>query len=151
MKIVAFLQNPWFKPGTPERTIQRYNEDQRFHRAVLALSPSGKRLKLAFGKGLYDRIVWENASPLPAFSSAEIKHHDLSHMIRVLGREKPALIIAFGAEARKGARNLGGHYNGVYMLIEAKHPSPIGARFDELLQVADLVRGLIASSKALNL
>lgn len=104
VKIVAFLQNQWFKD--PERVramIARHPEmrNQLLTRFLFAGCPTGKKLGRAFGD-LCGRIVWENASPLIGGQASSKFPADLDHIRGVLEAERPDVVLAFGAIAQGG-------------------------------------------------
>ncbi len=67
--VVAFLQNPWFPPGTRKGVVDRYTLDQDFHKRLLANTMSGRRLLQAFGQEDFKKIWWDNVSPEPAWNA----------------------------------------------------------------------------------
>lgn len=138
MKILAFLQNPWFRPGTSQRHIRMYAENQSFHRKVLYLSATGRALHRAFGEELYGQIVWENACPRHGTERRAKMPYDLVHMARVLVLEKPELIICFGREAKMGMNKLMSEPwpNVLY----APHPMAHGSAAEHLRRVAEDVK-----------
>lgn len=99
MNIVAFMQNPWFKPGTPQWWVDQYREDQVFHRKILARSMSGARLRKAFGDELFGRIHWDNVNWRPSDFSAGMLPPDMDHIRNVYDRVNPSLVICFGRVA----------------------------------------------------
>ena len=130
VKIVAFLQNPWFHPGTHKSIITRYTEDQVFHRRVLGMSMTGKRLRQAFGE-LYDKIWWDNANPTPAFHSAGMKEPDQAHIYRVLNTQEPHLVLTFGRKAEAALRE----YD-LLDVMSCHHPNARSKTFSELRDFA---------------
>lgn len=107
-KIVAFLQNAWFK--NPERMKAIYarhgvTPEDRAHLNAIYLffgCLTGRRLRAAFGEQACDRIVWENASAEMAGRSSDAFKADPAHMARVLEHFKPRAVLVFGTIARKG-------------------------------------------------
>lgn len=100
-KVVAFLQNPWFKPDTPNHVIRLYREDADYRRRVLALSMSGRRLESAFGPFFSD-IHWDNANPLHGNTPGHVSPPDLLHIERVLRELQPGAVLLFGGNASRG-------------------------------------------------
>lgn len=139
MKILAFLQNPWFKAGTDPRHIKMYATDQDFHRRVLFLSATGRALHAAFGSELYREIIWENANPRHGSHRRDKMPCDTDHMVSVLSKYKPDLILCFGSEAKKGMKKL---------IIEptcsnvlyAPHPMAHGSAAEHLKEIAREVK-----------
>lgn len=100
-KILAFLQNPWFPPGTDAEIIRQYRNNVDYRRRVLALSMSGQRLYRAFGEA-FSLIVWDNANPehTPVASGKLDPNHNYM-AIRIM-QEKPELVLTFGALPKAG-------------------------------------------------
>jgi len=99
MKIVAFMQNPWFPPGTQKRHVELYNTDQDFHRTLLANTMSGKRLKQAF-KSMFDQIYWDNVAPAAAEEACGKTDVDIEWVEKVIAQQRPDLILTFGTLAK---------------------------------------------------
>jgi hypothetical protein len=99
MRIVAFLQNPWFRAGTSERHIDRYTTDPVFRRVMLAQSMTGRRLYKAFGPN-YSEIWWDNVSTHSGKTHRELTVVELDHVGRVIIEQDPLLILTFGNVAR---------------------------------------------------
>jgi hypothetical protein len=97
--IVTFLQNPWFKPGTPRKFVRQYRDDQEFHRLILSQTMSGKRLLKAFGD-LYWEIHWDNTNWRPVYHSREKIPPCYDHIWNVLSTSKPSLILTLGTQSR---------------------------------------------------
>ncbi len=104
-RVVAFLQNCWFRPGTSHRMIDLYLTDQSFRRKVLAMSMTGRRLKTAFADKFPD-IWWDNASQFVADYSSGCNTADPIHMEAVLQQIKPVGIVTFGRIANEGMLNI---------------------------------------------
>jgi hypothetical protein len=104
--IVAFLQNPWFKPGTSDRVIHTYRDDQRYHRKVLSMCMTGRRLMEAFGD-LYEQIHWDNTNWRPAYMANGKTDPDYGWMRTVIANQKPKLILCFGNQAKEAYIELG--------------------------------------------
>jgi hypothetical protein len=100
-KIVAFLQNPWFKPGTPNHVIGLYRDSPNYRRKIIQLSTSGRKLKSAFGP-YFDEIYWDNASPQHWSSPNCLGCPDLDHMEAVLKAQQPSCVLLFGGVAGRG-------------------------------------------------
>lgn len=107
-RIVAFLQNQWYKnPARVEKMLaqiedagEREKRRQRFAtRALFAGCLTGTRLLQALGSPLCNAIYWENASTeISDFASAS-PPANLDHMRAVLDQQNPELVIAFGKTA----------------------------------------------------
>jgi len=102
MNIVAFLQNPGFKPGTPMTIVDKYKSQQQFHRELLETTMSGARLKVAFGEYWFNRIWWDNANPnIPTYGMERLDP-DILHIEKVIADQKPKLVLTFGKQAERG-------------------------------------------------
>ncbi len=136
VRIVAFLQNPWFPEGTNQRHIDKYTTDQDFHRRVLAMSMTGKKLQNAFG-GMYRRIWWDNASPIPCAESSGCQNPDFEHIRHVIREQRPELILTFGRVAQDAIL----HIKSVdQMVLNCWHPNARGKTQQELSDFAESVR-----------
>lgn len=128
--IVAFLQNPWFRPGTSQQVIQMYRDDQVFHRRILMGSISGAKLYAALGAELYAHIHWDNASWAPGNTRSSATPTDMSHVRRVISEIRPRLIVCFGKQARTAVRAAFEHP--WYDVIEFPHPNKYGLTKDDV-------------------
>jgi len=138
MKILAFLQNPWFKPDTNMRLIEKYQTDPDFHRRVLLLSATGKALYRAFGPELYDKIIWDNANPRHGNTRESMMPYDPAHMAKVLILNRPDLILCFGREAKMGmGRLMNGRWPNV---LFAPHPMARGSAANHLKDIVQKVK-----------
>lgn len=108
MKILAILQNQWFKnPKLIEKIYERHgggldgraqlNATYLFFRCL-----TGKRLTDTLGEDLCDRIIWENASTSMGGESAARFGADPAHIVAIICHHKPTIIITFGAVAESG-------------------------------------------------
>ena len=98
---MGVLQNPWFKPSTPDKIIQKYRHDVDFRRYILGNSMTGQRLNRAFGEA-YDEMWWDNANPEHATVASGKMEPDPAHLAVVIRRVEPRLIICFGRNAESG-------------------------------------------------
>lgn len=131
--VVAFLQNPWFKPGTGDRIINLYMKCATYRRAVLSLSQTGRALRAAFGD-MYDVIWWDNACPRPGFERSASLPPDLDHVRAVIERIRPRLVLCFGRSAEIAVRHV---YQG--QVMTCCHPMARGNRKQELEEFAGRV------------
>lgn len=107
MKIVAFLQNQWFKnPAGVESAINHRPEEQRAafrqrfaQRALFMGCLTGKRLLACLGSPLCNQIYWENASQEMSDHASASPPADHAHIRAVLQEQRPDLILAFGNTA----------------------------------------------------
>ncbi len=105
MKIVAFLQNQWFKD--PEGVKAMFAEHpecrERYIEAFLFMGClTGKRLRAVFGEELCNQIVWEEISPEIGGHSASKFPPDPAHIERVLRKHAPDVVLCFGKLATNG-------------------------------------------------
>lgn len=112
MKILAFLQNQWFNDpegvkamlnrqrDCGECTQEQMREKVRrrlIHYALFAGCLTGKRLKQAFGEALCAEIVWEEGSREIGGKASSFFKPDREHIQATIAREKPDVILCFGA------------------------------------------------------
>lgn len=129
-KIVAFLQNPWFPPGTKKEHIDRYNTDQAFHQRLLRNTMSGQRLMQAFGEHMFKRIWWDNVSPEAADEAKGITPADMAHIERVIDEQGPDLVLCFGKSAKEAIDRSAGSITRKIMYCH--HPNARYKTQDEL-------------------
>lgn len=139
--ILAFLQNPWFRPGTQARHIEMYRTNQDFHRRVLLLSATGRALLRAFGPELYGKIIWENACPRHGSERRSKMPADRDHMARTIAKWKPDLILCFGREANVGMAPL--QRPGGPAVLSAPHPMAHGSAAEHLKDIVREVKKLL--------
>jgi hypothetical protein len=102
MKVVAFLQNQWFK--NPEKIAKMYARTgttpegrAQLNRIFLFYkSLTGKRIKAAFGQDACREIIWEEASREIAGESDGSFPADTSHIKAVIQHFEPDAILCFG-------------------------------------------------------
>lgn len=145
IKIVAFMQNPWFPIGTSPRHIKMYNESQHFHRRVLALSMSGRRLLSAFGEHLYNQIWWDNASPIAATIATGKFEADMEHMMRATILQMPRLLLGFGTSANDAITTLLTENPFPYQIrfMACHHPNARGRTQQDLNDFAQVVKNFM--------
>lgn len=106
MKIVAILQNQWFKdPQRAKHQLETTFKGDRekfiriwlFYRCL-----TGRRLRIELGEDLCDEIVWEECSKLVGAFGASKFPADIEHLRMVIQKHQPKLIIAFGKLAQDG-------------------------------------------------
>ena len=136
-KVVAFLQNPYFKNGVGPEIVERYRVDQDFHRQVLRESMTGGLLWGAFGPMFYD-IYWDNVSPVASFiRTGTAPEPDLNHVREVIERLRPLVVIAFGAPARQALQKA--YEFPWFTLLIFPHPTSFGMNATKLIDFAQLV------------
>lgn len=144
MKILAYLQNPWFKPGTSSLLIKKYKTDPEFHRRVLYLSATGRALHRAFGPELYMKIIWENANPRHGEERTAHFPADIAHMSGVLATHGPDIIICFGGEAKSGMEKMVGGREpdrcGSAKVFYAAHPMARGSVREHLRKIVEEIK-----------
>jgi hypothetical protein len=152
MKVVAFLQNMWFKdPARMERQLATTfkGDREKFIRTWLFWSClTGKRLRQAFGEELCDEIVWEEASPKMGGHSSSAFPADPIHIGGVIRRHNPDVVMAFGKIAVSGVvslvQNLGALEPG-WTLIAGPHPAARGNEvLGQLATMANQLRSMTA-------
>lgn len=125
MKIVAFLQNQWFKQ--PERMKLILENDfkgnrERFVSTFLFFGcATGRNLRRWLGEELCDLIIWENASCEITGEASGCPPADPEHIKRVLKKHKPTHVIAFGRIAESAVLLLPGKRR--YELYTVPHPT----------------------------
>jgi len=107
MKILAFLQNQWFKnPDRARRALAAAEADGYRdawpRRLLFAGCITGRRLKSALGEDLCRQIIWENASPQIAGKASECFKPDPAHMLAAIRKHRPQIILLFGKVAQQG-------------------------------------------------
>lgn len=142
MTILAFLQNPWFFPNTPQVIIDRYANDDDYRRIVLSQSATGRRLSKCLGEDLFNMIIWENANPKHGERANANFAPDLDHIQSVISKHNPDIIIAFGKRAESGVRRIHGND-----FIRSNHPAARGVTNTKLIRLENLVRKRINENK----
>jgi hypothetical protein len=129
MRIVAFLQNQWFKD--PEGIKALFDEHperrQRYIAAFLFMGClTGRRLQLILGEELCDKIIWEETSTQIGGQSSSRFPPDHDHILQVVIRFQPKVILCFGSIASKAIPEAlmalpYGHLD--YTVLHAPHPA----------------------------
>ena len=131
MKIVAFLQNQWFKNPERHRAFaEKYPElrEELIERFLFAGCKTGRVLKEVFGN-MCDDIIWEETSRQIGGHSGAIFPPDYEHINAVCMKHNPDIILAFGKQATEALQNR----NGFEYLICGPHPA--NRRADETLKM----------------
>lgn len=151
MKIVAFMQNQWFKnPERVKATIARTIEKEaaRGTRDAQAVREyyiaaflfmgclTVRRLKMALGEDLCDSIIWEEQSPEIGGKSSSVFPPDFVHIRRVLGIHDPSHVVAFGVHAQGALLEIQQRDQSRWKLILAPHPA---ARQENVMERLKLV------------
>lgn len=98
-KILAFLQNQWFRDPARVQAMYDRNPSARndYIKTFLFMGcTTGKRLEAALGVDLCQRIVWEEASPKVGGVSGSSFAADIPHIENSIKNHAPDLIICFG-------------------------------------------------------
>ncbi len=142
MTILAFLQNPYFLPTTPERYIKHFQESDDFRRRCL-LRPNGtmtgKRLTRCFGDELCASIIWDEATMRYGNKSSDKFPADVQYMQQRIDKIKPCVILVFGNVAKHGIEQVNTNAT-VYCL---PHPAArVGDRefLEEFLEIANKLK-----------
>lgn len=155
-KIVAFLQNQWFKnPEKIKKIIERTTRDRAETMTASEVREfyiktflfwgclTGRRLCVAFGKELCDRIVWEECSKEIGGKSSAAFPADLVHMQSVVDNHKPDIVLAFGGIASNAAIRLCVEKPTDWRVICGPHPAARqGDVTLRLLQMAQSLKGV---------
>jgi hypothetical protein len=162
MKIVAFMQNMWLKdPESFRRSYERQhalsvaaaeNYRSRIIRyALFAGCISGRRLKVAFGDELCDRIIWDETTREVADNPRTILPVDLNHISDRIQDTHAEVIITFGAIARDAVDQIKlPFHRGAGTIINCVHPAARGP--DTMLKLhcaANDLRDIIQPGRAL--
>lgn len=142
--ITAFLQNPWFKPGTEERIIQLYRNDQTFHRRILLNTKSGGILYSCFGQTLWNHIHWDNVAWKSGQTSKDVQPPDMPHVRFVLESTRPLLVISFGHKARTAVQAAFDSDQCWYTHFTSRHPTSFGMSHHEMETRVKEIQALIA-------
>jgi hypothetical protein len=128
MKIVAFLQNQWFKNPEKAKAIFVKHPDAReelIARFLFAGCLTGKRLAEAFGDWT-DKIIWEEISRDVGGHSAAAFRPDMDHIREVILKHKPYVVLAFGKIAHNALTMLRAAPGCPWHFISACHPAARG-------------------------
>lgn len=144
MKIVAFLQNQWFKnpaaikaqieeaPARHPHKFKTYADAREWYLAAYLFfgCTTGRRLRAAFGEELCDKIIWEEQSPEIGGKASAAFPPDFAHIRGVLERHSPTHVIALGSLASDALTKILIDDNPPWNLICGPHPA---ARFPDIV------------------
>lgn len=152
MKVVAFLQNMWFKdPARMKVQLETSfkGDREKFIRTWLFFSClTGKRLERVFGE-LIDEIVWEEVSRELGGFSASAFPPEPEHIEAVLAKHAPTHVIAFGRIAQNALCAIHKVDPQRFQLIFAPHPAARGEHIlSGLHSTAGQIRDLFRESCA---
>jgi len=105
MKVLAILQNQWFRDPDRVRTfIERRPELRRafIRRALFAGGRTGCMLKAGLGEEWCRKIVFDEASPEIGGEASSVFPADPAHLRAVIDEVKPTVILALGRIASDG-------------------------------------------------
>jgi hypothetical protein len=145
-KVVAFLQNMWFKdPVGVKRIFDKRPElrEELISRFLFMGCMTGRRLRKAFPEETIDQIVWEEVSREFGGKASSCFEPDEAHIRGVLEKHKPGIVLTFGKIAEKPLRKI--HREGVaWELLVGPHPAARhGTVTKELDDVAYRLKRLI--------
>lgn len=145
MKTLAFLQCQWFKDPERVRDMYRRNPGADFRRRFIARTLfagclTGARIEAVFADHC-QRITFEETSKDIGDKASACFPPDLDHMRDVIDDVRPAIIIAFGAVARRALEAI--RPSGVSIIL-APHPAARGPE-----TMADLRAARLALDKLL--
>ncbi len=146
MKILAILQNQWFKdPATVQAMYERHPERRNdlIARFLFMGCLTGKRLSQAFGP-LVNRIVWEEASPVVGGHSGSVFDADPVHLAAAIARHQPRLILCFGKVAGDAVSVMG--IDPAITVLYGPHPAARQNPMPALKSLASQVERLILQS-----
>lgn len=152
MKIVAILQNQWFKdPVRVKRIIEEAEKDHPNAREFYIKTflfwgcLTGRRLRKILGEEYCEEIVWEECSRQIGGCASSRFPADIEHIKQVIAKHKPRIVIAFGQLAKDALMQL--YYNNTdesgaqdYVLLIAPHPA---ARQGDVIQQLRTLRKLL--------
>ena len=137
MKILAFLQNQWFKDPegvkamlNRQRECGEYTQEQMrervrrrlIHYALFTGCLTGRRLKSVFGE-LTNDIVWEEGSREIGGHASSFFEPDVAHIIATIATESPDIILCFGAANKKVMEKHFPWPTSPYRVIYMPHPA----------------------------
>lgn len=143
MKILAILQNQWFK--NPSKVEEIYARNPTLRNALIARflfagCLTGRRLQSAFGEQLCSAIVWEEASPKIGGFSASRFAPDPDHIRAAIEKHKPDVVLCLGKIAGDAVRL-------ICCETEVKHPAVFfaphpAARQDPMPALREIAKSL---------
>lgn len=148
MKVLAFLQNQWFKDPDHVREILKRTPAARqriITYSLFAGCKTGRVLKAALGEEWCRKIVWEEASPEIGGQASAAFPADRQHILDVIVREQPTVILAFGKIAADAVNSLCPIHRltppaTIINIITAPHPA---ARNLDTLELLRNVRAML--------
>lgn len=126
MKVLAILQNQWFRdPDHVREILERTPQARRrlIHYALFAGCRTGRILKAGLGEEWCRKIVWEEASPEIGGEASSVFPADPAHILKVIEEVKPTVILALGKIASDALTSLAPKNT---TLITGPHPTARG-------------------------
>lgn len=152
MKILAFLQNQWFKDPVRVKAMydERPNHRNDYIRYFLFMGClTGRRLSTAFGDELcQEHIIWEEVSPAIGGHSASKFPADIKHIRKAIYSHAPNIILAFGKSATDAlelVRAQGGMDRPPIQLICGPHPAARNNPMPRLHEIGQELRNYIGA------
>ena len=111
MKVIAFLQNQWWKdPDRVRQIIEMSREPEKCRQRMLVYGlmqcKTGmvlmRKIKRVIGGDIFNEIHWENSSRDFGSKSNCKFPPDIEHMQKVINEQDPDVILCFGAIAKEG-------------------------------------------------
>lgn len=144
MKILAILQNAWFKDPDGVREIFARHPDRRndlIARFLFMGCLTGRRLKAAFGAELCGAISWEEAHPEIGTHSGSRFGFDTRHICQAIQMHEPDVVLALGKVAGDGllaaeALLSVGDRRREFIVIFGPHPAARQDPMPALLEIA---------------
>jgi hypothetical protein len=109
---------------------------------VLALTPTGKVLIKMFGKEFYEKIWWDNASPVHGATRDHREKPDLAHIQTVLEQIKPKLVVCFGNSAMEGLVD----HESEFEILKCPHPMARGVTSKQFADFAMQVKKFVMAN-----
>lgn len=146
MKILAFLQNQWFKNPERVKAIMDRNPERRNQLIGTYLFMgclTGQRLTVALGESLCDEIIWEECSKEVGGKSSASFPADFAHICEAINTHNPDVILAFGKTAGDALRKVSPNQ----LVIYGPHPAARVGAVEGLTQVARDLKSRRAASQ----
>lgn len=145
MKVLAFLQNQWFRnPAKIKQIIQdaEFPDAREFYIKTFLFwgCLTGRRIKAALGEAWIEQITFEECSREMGNSASSRFPADLQHIQQVIDKHKPTVVIAFGQLAKDALMQL--YERNSFVLLLAPHPaarqSDVSQQLRELKRLLDI-------------
>lgn len=139
MRILAFLQNQWFRDPARVKAIYERSPElrNRLIRSYLFMGClTGRRLQAALGEDLCREITWEEVSPIIGGHASSKFAADLDHIRAAIEKHQPDTILSFGAIARSGLESV----STTATVIYGPHPASRQNAVKGLREVAEALQ-----------